>query len=85
MGNNEVMSFHINNWKKSTPWKIKRIGDICVYSLPMWQALVVGSPFNDKTKLWLNFIIGALLIVAKVITKMFSEDAGNECNGKFDK
>lgn len=83
MGNNKVMSFKIDNWKKPTPCKIKLIGDMCVYTLPMWQGLIVGSPFSDNTKLWLNFIIGAMLIIAKAITKLFSE--GEEDYGCMDK
>lgn len=68
------MQASVKNWKKQTPWKIKRIGDICVYTLPMWQGLITASPFPDAWKVWLNFIIGALLIMAKAITKLFSDN-----------
>lgn len=73
------------NWTDPTPIKIKKIGDMCVYTLPMWQGLIMTSPFGDKTKLWLNFIIGGLLIIAKVITKMFSVYDGHEGDGSTGK
>lgn len=65
------MQASVRNWKKPTPRKIKMIGDTCVYTLPMWQGLITTSPFSDTWKIWLNFIIGALLIMAKAITKLF--------------
>ena len=68
------MQASVKNWKKPTPWKVKRIGDMCVYTLPMWQGLITTSPFPDAWKVWLNFIIGALLIMAKAITKLFSDN-----------
>lgn len=68
------MQVSVKNWKKPTPRKIKMIGDMCVYTLPMWQGLITTSPFSDTWKIWLNFIIGALLIMAKAITKLFSEN-----------
>ena len=67
------MQASVKNWKKPTPWKVKRIRDMCVYTLPMWQGLIATSPFPDAWKVWLNFIIGALLIMAKAITKLFSD------------
>ena len=68
------MQASVRNWKKPTPRKTKMIGDMCVYTLPMWQGLITTSPFSDTWKIWLNFIIGALLIMAKAITKLFSEN-----------
>ena len=67
------MQASVKNWKTPTPGKVKRIGDMCVYTLPMWQGLIATSPFPDAWKVWLNFIIGALLIMAKAITKLFSD------------
>lgn len=77
------MKASVKNWKKPTPWKVKRIGDMCVYTLPMWQGLITTSPFPDAWKVWLNFIIGALLIMAKAITKLFSDN--EQLDGQRDR
>ena len=68
------MQASVKNWKKPNPWKIKRIGDMCVYTLPMRQGLISTSPLSHNWTRWLNFIIGALLIMAKAITKLCSDN-----------
>lgn len=78
------MSFGLRNWKKQTPLRIKLVGDMCVYSLPLWQALVMSSPFSETVKLWINFIFGAFLILAKMVTKLFSIES-HEINGELDR
>lgn len=67
-------TFKLDNFNKVTPKFWKRLGNTCIYSLPLLQGVIMSSPFNSDTKIWLNFIVGILLVGSKFITKFFSED-----------
>ena len=67
-------TFKVSNWNKYTPKFWKYLGNACIYSLPLFQGIVMQSPFNSETKIWINFILGVLLVSAKMITKFFAEE-----------
>ena len=77
VGKKEVVNkttFKISNWNKITPKCWKRIGDVCIYSLPLLQGVIMQSPFSSDTKIWINFILGIFLVGSKMITKFFSQE-----------
>lgn len=67
------MTLKISNLKKPSNKKFKRIGDILLYTLPLYSVAIVASPCPDKLKLWLNFVLTVAVITLKGITKFSAE------------
>ena len=64
----------ITNWRKKTPIKWRRLGDVTIYSLPLLLAAIMASPLNPEIKGWLNFGITVISIGLKAFTKLTAED-----------
>lgn len=72
------MTFKTENLSKQTPKLWKRIGDVAIYTLPMWQAAVIASPLSADARMWIGFGIALLLPAIKGITKFFAYEEVNE-------
>lgn len=66
--------FCASNWNKKTPLFWKRLGDVCIYSLPLWQGLIMKSPLSPEAREWAEFIVGFILVLTKMLTKFFAEE-----------
>lgn len=64
----------ISNWNKPTPLFWKRLGDTCIYSLPLLEGVILSSPLNSEAKMWINFALGIVLVSAKAFSKFFAEE-----------
>ena len=64
----------VKNWNKRTPKFWKRIGDVCIYSLPMLISAIMASPLNADARQWCMFLLTVILVAAKAITKFVAED-----------
>jgi len=67
------MNLQINNWTKPSNKKWKLIGDICIYSLPLFLTAVMAAPISEDWKLWINFLLSVILVGAKTISKFTAE------------
>lgn len=68
------VTFKASNFSKVTPKIWKRIGNTAIYSLPLLQTAIMGSPMGGDAKQWVGFGVTVLLVAAKGLTKFFTEE-----------
>jgi hypothetical protein len=63
------MKLKLSNYKKKSDPKWHLIGDICLYSIPLYIAILTPLPLGDNLKLWLIGVLSFVLTTVKIITK----------------
>lgn len=64
------------NYYKSTPVKMRKIGDaILMFSVSI-SGMIMTLPVSDNAQKWLVFIIGAVGVAGKIITNFFTDEDG---------
>ena len=69
------MQLKISNLKKPSNLSYKRIADVLLYTLPLYQVAIVASPLTDNAKLWYGFILTMIVVTLKGITKFTAEES----------
>ena len=67
-------TFKVSNFNKRTPKQLKRIGDACIYGMPLFIGAITGSPMTDSAKVWTIFGLNVILVGVKVFTKFFTDE-----------
>lgn len=67
------MTIKTSNLKLPDNPKWKKIGDICIYTLPQLLILIVALPITDNQKVWLQTGTGCFLVIIKAISKFTSD------------
>lgn len=57
-----------------TPVKWRKIGDSILIGSSGFSALMMGAPLDDKSIIWIVFILNGFGVAGKVITNFFTED-----------
>ena len=75
-------TFKLSNWSKRTPCFWRKLGNTCIYALPLLQGAMMKSPLEGDTRMWVDFILTAVLVGIKAFTKFFTvEDICNDQKG----
>lgn len=64
-----MAEFKLSNFGKPSNKKWKLVADTLLYALPAYTLLITVSPLPEGFRLWANFIISALVVTIKAITK----------------
>jgi hypothetical protein len=67
------MNLSLNNYNKPSHPLFKRIGDICLFAIPLYTPIILSLPMTGTIKLMVTIIISTLLATVKIISK-FSID-----------
>ena len=68
-----MAEFKFSNFGKPSNKKWKLVADTLLYALPAYTLLITVSPLPEGFRLWANFIISALVVTIKAITKLTIE------------
>ena len=63
------MQLKYSNIKKESNRKWKRIADILLYTLPLYQGAIMALPITDTSKMWIGFCVTMVTITLKALTK----------------
>ena len=63
------MILKFSNYGKPSDPKLKLIGDIALYSIPLYLPIILSLPIPDLVKAWLSPLFTAILATIKIITK----------------
>jgi hypothetical protein len=63
------MNISLNNYNKPSHPLFKRIGDICLFAIPLYSSTLITLPIPDKTKVLVLTILSILLATIKIVTK----------------
>jgi hypothetical protein len=47
----------------------KKIGDICLFTIPVYIPILLSLPLKDVQKMWIVGVLNMLLATIKIITK----------------
>jgi hypothetical protein len=73
------MKLSIENLKKPSNRKLKRIADWILYTFPLYSALLAAElPVDNHVKIWANVILGLIVITFKAITKFTAEETPDQ-------
>ena len=70
----KVTTFKTSNWNKLTPKKWKRLGNACLFAIPLLSPVIAGYPIDPIVKVWISSVLSTVLVVAKFVTKFFAEE-----------
>lgn len=68
------MKLKISNLRKPSNLYYKRIADVFLYTLPLYQGAIMASPLTEKQKLWYGFILTMIIVTLKGLTKFTSQE-----------
>ena len=68
------MNLSVNNFNKPSNKKWKLIADIALYSLALFNPVIISAGFDDNLTKWLLFGVNTLVIVFKTISKFTSDE-----------
>jgi hypothetical protein len=63
------MNLKFSNYGKPSDPMFKKIGDYCLFAIPLYLPLLASLPLNDNLKLWIGGILGFVLATVKIISK----------------
>jgi hypothetical protein len=58
-----------SNYNKPSNPLFKRIGDICLFTIPLYIPILTSIPILENTKLWIIGILSIVLATVKIISK----------------
>lgn len=64
----------LKNYYKSTPIKMRKIGDAILLGSTSISGMVMGLPMSDNNKLWMTFGLNIFGVLGKVITNFFTDE-----------
>jgi hypothetical protein len=67
------MNISLNNYNKPSHILFKKIGDICLFAIPLYTPIILSLPITGNTKLWITAMTSILMATVKIISK-FSID-----------
>ena len=68
------MNLNINNFNKPSNKMWKLVADTALYSLALFNPVIISVGFDDNVTKWLLFGVNTLVIVFKTISKFTSNE-----------
>ena len=68
------MELRLENLDKPSNKKFKRIADILLYTLPLYQGAIMALPISDTAKMWIGFSATMITITLKGLTKFTTDE-----------
>jgi hypothetical protein len=68
------MELKLENLKKPSNKKFKRIADYLLYTHPLISGALMAIPIEDSLKLWVIFGLNTIVILIKGATKFTAEE-----------
>ena len=66
--------FSTQNWDKRTDRNWKKIADFALYTIPLYNGVVLNMPLNDTVQKWVLVILNTTIVIFKGVSK-FTKDA----------
>lgn len=63
------MNINLNNYNKPSHPLFKKIGDICLFAIPLYITTLTTLPIPDKNKVLMLTVLSILLATIKIVTK----------------
>lgn len=64
----------VENLGKPDNKKWKKIADIALYTLPLYDAVVLGMPIPDLYKSWIITVLNTTVVIFKGVSKFTSDE-----------
>jgi len=71
------MQLKYSNIKQPSHRKFKRIADILLYTLPLYQGAIISLPITDTCKMWIGFCVTMVTVTLKALTKFTTDENTN--------
>lgn len=68
------MNLSINNFNKPSNKIWKLVADTALYSLALFNPVIISAGFDDNVTKWLLFVVNTLVVVFKTISKFTSNE-----------
>lgn len=68
------MNLSVNNFNKQSNKTWKLVADTALYSLALFNPVIISAGFDDNVTKWLLFGVNTLVIVFKTISKFTSNE-----------
>ena len=68
------MNISFNNYNKVSNKIAKRIGDICLFSIPIYIPIILELPIKDSIKTWLISSLSFIMATVKIISKFTTDN-----------
>lgn len=62
------------NYYKSTPVRMRKMGDAILLGCTSISTLVMGLPISDNAKVWATFAINIVGVAGKIMTNFFTDE-----------
>ena len=72
----------LKNYNKLSDPLYKKIGDICLFSIPLYIPIIMTLPIDGVTKLWISGALSFILATVKIISKFTLDPNYVESNNK---
>jgi len=67
------MNLKFKNYDKPDSPIWKKVGDICLFTIPIYTPMLLSLPFTDTQKMWIGGLLNMVLATIKIITKFTSD------------